>query len=92
MAQAQLQFTEDMLKGFGFTHVKWSPLSRTITCQLDETVSLVMYKKRHNISVTLRKRVRKGIQTISLPIAMLETLCDLKESIQLLTSFLEGQA
>ena len=91
MAQAQLNFTEDsidFLKGYGFEHVTWSPVHKSITCQLSNEFSLVIRKARQQTSVTLRK----GTQTMSLPYTFLEMFCDLKESIQLLASFLEGQS
>ena len=90
MAQAQIQFTDDsltFLRERGFKHVSWSPISKTITCVLDDIFSLIIVKRRHKIAFTLRK----GTQTISLPYSMISNLCDLKESIQLLHSFLDGQ-
>ena len=91
MAQAMLNFTDDsldFLSECGFQHVSWSPVNNSITCQLDDTLSLVIYKRKQQISLTLRKQS----QTMSLPYSILETFCDLKESIQLLASFLDGQS
>lgn len=91
MAQAQLNFTEESRGYFrecGFISVTWSSMCKTITCELDEGFSMVIRKKRQNIKVTLRK----GTQSMSLPYSMIENLCDLKESIQLLSSFLEGKS
>lgn len=91
MTQAQLNFTDEtlaFLEGYGLKNVTWSPVCKSITCQLDDTFSLVIYKKRQNIKMTLKKHS----QTMSLPFTLLESLCDLKESIQLLCSFLEGQS
>lgn len=91
MAQAQLHFTDEsleILRGYGFENVVWSPVSKTITCQLDDTFSLVIKKTHQNVSI----RLRKLTQSMSLPYNLFETLCDLKESIQLLSSFVEGNS
>ena len=91
MAQAQLQFTNDslaFLRGYGFNDISWSPVTKTITCKLDDKFSLIIVKRRHKITFTLRKKT----QTMSIPYSMISTLYDLKESTQLLYSFLDGQS
>ena len=89
MAQAQLNCSKDMLsllRGYGLKHLSWSPVHQTITCQLDDMFSIVIRKTGKCMNITLKK----GTQTMSLSSDMFEKCCDLKESIQLLASFLEG--
>ena len=90
MAQAQLVFTEETLsylKDYGLTSVQWSPISKQITCQLDDQYTLIVKTKRNKSFVCLRK----GASSIRLNISQFLSLCNLKESILLLSAFLEGQ-
>ena len=90
MAQSQLEFTEETLHYFqqeGLTSVQWSPILHQISCQLDDKISLVVKKTDTSQYILLKK----GTLQIKLSIKQFESLCDLKESIQLLKSFLDGQ-
>jgi hypothetical protein len=91
MAQAQLMFTSDTLQHFeerGFQNLIWSPIRREITCYLPNEYILVLKKRRSQIKCYLRVKNRR----IQLPLTVVETLCDLKESILMLSSFLEGHS
>jgi hypothetical protein len=90
MAQAQLEFTEETLNYFeerGIQSVQWSPYLHQISCQLDEKLCLVVKKTEHSSYILLKK----GTAQIKLGLQQFETLCDLKESVLLLKSFLDGQ-
>lgn len=90
MAQAQLLFTkesESYLRNYGFGDVKWQPLFKQIECILDDKHSFVVKRKRNKTVIILRK----GTSRLTLNIEQFVSLCDLKESVQLLSSFLEGQ-
>ena len=90
MAQAQLLFTEETLsylKEYGFKTVKWCPISRQITCQLDDQYTLIVKRKRNKSFVCLRK----GASSKRLNISQFLSLCNLRESILSLSTFLERQ-
>lgn len=91
MAQAQLEFSEDTinyLRNEGFNSVHWSPVLNHIECKIDENHSLILKKTEKNCCSVLLK---KGKSQLKLSVELFKTLCDLKESVLLLQSFLEGQ-
>ena len=91
MAQAQLLFSEESLfylQSCGFETVNWRPLSKEVRCGLDDKHFLVIKRKRNKTVLTLIK----GKSQLSLDIKQFESFCDLKESILLLASFLQGQS
>lgn len=90
MAQAQLEFTEEainFLQQNGLETVQWSPVLHQVYCQLDEKLCLVVKKTEHSSYILLKK----GTAQIKLGLQQFKTLCDLKESVLLLKSFLDGQ-
>ena len=90
MAQAQLEFSEDTvnyLRSEGFNSVHWSPLLNNIDCKIDEKHTLILKKTEKNCYVILKK----GKSKLKLTTELFKSLCDLKESVRLLQSFLEGQ-
>jgi hypothetical protein len=91
MAQAQLMFSEESLsylKTCGFETVNWCPITKEVRCSLDDKHLLTIKKKRSKTVIILQK----GKSTLSIDMKQFESLCDLKESIQLLGSFLQGQS
>jgi hypothetical protein len=91
MAQAQLLFSEDTLsyfKQYGFENITWSPVCKEISCTLDNNFTLVLKKRRSRVKLVFKK----GKNKLILPTTMFETMCSLKESVELLISFLEGQS
>lgn len=90
MAQAQLLFSEksiSYLNSCGFKTVNWHPLSKEVHCSLDDNHFLVIKRKQSKIIIILQK----GKAQLSLDIKQFESLCDLKESVLLVASFLQGQ-
>lgn len=90
MAQAQLEFSEESinyLRGEGFSSVHWSPVLNHIECNIDEKHTLILKKTEKNSFVLLKK----GKSQLKLSVELFKSLCELKESVLLLQSFLEGQ-
>lgn len=90
MAQAQLEFSDETinyLRGEGFSSVHWSPVLNHVECKIDEKHTLILKKTEKNCYVILKK----GKSQVKLTTELFELLCDLKESVLLLKSFLEGQ-
>jgi hypothetical protein len=90
MAQAQLEFTEEAinyLQQNGLETVQWSPVLHQVYCKLDNKLSLVVKKTEHSYNILLKK----GSTQIKLSIDQFRCLCDLKQSVHLLKSFLDGQ-
>ena len=91
MAQAQLEFTEESkayLRQQGFTNVHWSPVSNRIYCELDNKHTIIVKKSQTNIVTII---IKQGNSKVKLSAKLFESLCDLKQSVFLLKSFLEGQ-
>ena len=88
MAQAQLDFAENIsfVDNIDFDKITWTPTRKIITCTLCNGYVLLLKRKRHQIKICLKK----GTKEMNIPFVIFETLCDLKESLQLLASFLEG--
>lgn len=90
MAQAQLEFTEESLQYLqqnGLDTVQWSPVLRQIHCTIDSKLSLVVKKTEHSHHILLKK----GCTQLKLSLKQFETICDLKQSVNLLRTFLDGQ-
>lgn len=90
MAQAQLEFSEETkqyLRDVGFNSVHWSPVLNHIECKIDQKHTLILKKTEKNCYVLLKK----GKSQLKISVELFKTLCDLKETVILLQSFLEGQ-
>ena len=86
MAQAQLMFTEESLQLLnGFESAQWHPTLKKIVCCFGEyTINLKLKRKR------LYVHLKKHLYIIRLELAQFLSLCDLKESVLSLASFLEN--
>ena len=89
MAQEQMLFTEDTLayfNSFGLNNVCWSPVCKEIITELPDRYILNLKKNTKRNQV-----VSKGQQKITIPFEIFDLFCHLKESVQLLSSFLGEQ-
>ena len=81
MAQAQLTCNVQ-----GFETVQWSPISKQVECVLDSNFSIIVKNTKGGIDVVLKK----GYRCIKMDLEIFEAMCDVKESVQLVHSFVEG--
>lgn len=86
MAQAQLNAAHFSLTENGICCLSYQFNRKQITCCLDENQSVIIRRSNHSTDIILKI----GQKRITLPLDLFETLCDLKISIKLLSSFLEG--
>lgn len=85
MAEAQLNID---FEGSGFERIHWSPTLTQVECMIDSKHVIIVKKTKSETVVVLKK----GKLCMKIKMNMFESICDLKESIQLIQSFLEGNS
>ncbi len=89
MAQAQLddKHLEIYRCVDGFEAVVWLPKSNIVNCIIDSEHTMTVKRKGRKTYVF----IKKGTAIVRVRMEIFEHICDLKESIALICSFLEGQ-
>ena len=83
MTQAQL----DLYKINGIISVDYQAEKKKVTCRLEDGTSMIVKIWRGEPVLI----VKKGIDTIRIPLNVYESICDVKYSLLLFKSILEGQ-
>ena len=86
MTQAQLHAAQFCLTDEGILGLIYQINKGEITCLLNEQQCLTVKKTKHSTSVILKE----GQKRFKISMDVFETLCDLKQSVQFLASFLDG--
>ena len=88
MTQAQLNLKKNLNNSMGFENITWSSYTNQIECNIRESFSLIIKKRKKKPVLILRKSSEK----VYMDLNQFDLLCDLKESIHFLVAFIEGNS